>query len=421
MVGHLPAFARDMTALLRRGHGEHGKLFRLNLAGKPAVVLLDREHCKFFFTEPEEKVSIRRPYEFLRSMFGSDSFFLTDPVEYQRQRALYLAVLRNGELRKYIRIMEEHTRDLVRRMGEQGELDIVRTCVDLTLKIAGHAVLGRELGKSISDRPQLFLDFSANVHLLYPEWLRPVRTVRSRIARRRLRAEVAGYLNYRREHPQQPPDYMQTLCDSRYDDGRPVPDSCLVSQALGLVWAGRETTAGQLGWALADVMTHTQHQAEILAELEQLDPHAPFTVEGMHRLTFLDRFLWESHRLHPLAPVLAREAVQDLEIGGCHVPRGAVLITSPYLVHRLPDEFPDPEEFRPERFAEGSQVSHNLMLFGGGTHRCPGQNFARLEIKVVLALLLRHFHLELVDEPTPASDQVPRDLRAPCRMRYRAR
>ncbi|MFE9681793.1 cytochrome P450 [Streptomyces sp. NPDC006285] len=420
-LGHLPAFMSDATSVLRRGYTEHGRLFGLRLAGVPAVVMLAPEHRKEIVARPEETLSIAASYPFLKTMFGNDFYFMAETPEYQRQRALYVPVFRGAALHDYLTVMEDHTRQLVHRMGEAGELDIVSTCAELNLRIIADTFFGADLGHHLADTLATFEDFSANVSFLLPPWMRPTRALRSRTARRHLHTVVRHCLAERRAHPRPGADFLQSLCESRYPDGRPVPDSSTVHQALGLVWAARETTSGQLAWALADLLTHPEHHPALLAEQRHLGTGGALTTESLHRLTHLDHVLYESERLHPLAILIARRALSDLRIGTCAVPRGTMVLTSPYLVHRLPEEFPDPEAFRPERYAEDPQAVQRLLGFGAGVHRCLGQRFARLETKVLVTLLLRHFHLELLDTPTPVTGLAPRGLSGPCRLRYRRR
>lgn len=421
VVGHLPEFAKDAIRTFRRGIDEHGRTFALNIAGRPAVVTLDPAHRKDFFSQPEERMSIAAVYPFLRSMFGSDFTFMAPPDEYRRQRDLYMPYFHGSASQQHVSVIEEHVQDLMARMGDRGLLELSGACTALSLRIAAHAFLGRELGRLVSEDPGLFLQLTDNAHFVYPEWSRPVRTVRSRMARHRLRGITRAYLVGRRAHPRQPGDYVDALCRSRFADGRPVPVDVLVNQALGLVWSARETTAGQMAWALADLTTHPEYQDGILAEIADCDPADLADSERSPSFTRIEHFLRESERLHPMAPLLARKAGEDLTFGRYDVRRGTVIIVCPYLSHRLPEEFPHPEVFRPERYAEDPHAGRDLLLFGGGIHRCPGRQFARLEIKIALALLLRRYHLEMLDTPVPAPAQSPRGLHAPCRVRYRCR
>ncbi|GAB2617596.1 lanosterol 14-alpha demethylase [Streptomyces capparidis] len=421
-LGHLPAFVSDPTTVLRSGYTEHGRSFRLNLAGRPAVVVLEPQHWKQMLTQPEATLSIAASYPFLRAMFSEDFYLLTHEAEYQRQRELYLPAFRGKQLQQYVGVMERKTQELIGELGDRGEAELVHLTAALNLKVSAHSFLGEEFGARFGELLEDFQAFSGNVSFLLPTWLRPAQTSRSRAARRKLNRVVHECLVERRARPRPEPDFMQSLSTSRYADGSPVPDEVLVQQALGLVWAGQETTSGQLAWALVDVMTHPEHQAAILAEqAEQLADAEGLTVERLDRLKVLRSVLYESERLRPLAFLLARKAMRPLNLGPHAIARGTMVMTSPYLVHRMAEDFPDPHAFRPERFRENPQSENRLLGFGAGLHRCLGQRFARLETQVVVTMLLRHYTLELLDAPTPTGGLFPRGLKGPCRFRYRRR
>ncbi|MFI0237750.1 cytochrome P450 [Streptomyces sp. NPDC016845] len=422
LVGHLPAFMRDTVNVLERGYAEHGQLFRLNLAGTSMVVVLHPKHRKELLLQPETALSISAAYPFLRSMFGTGFYFMAEEEEYRRQRALFTPVFRGSPLRTYIGVMERRTRELIAQMGDSGELELVRVCGELNLRMIVDCFFGEEFGPLFADDLESFERFSGNVSFLLPPALHPLRTWRSRTAGRHLQKLTLRCLAERRAHPLPAPDFLQSLVESRYADGTPVPDSASVHQALGLVWAAGETTSGQLAWALADLLRRPEHHPALLAEQrDHLPPDAPLTVESLHRLTRMDHVLYESERLNPLAILIARKTAQDTLVGERRLRRGTLVLTSPYLVHRMPDEFPDPHVFRPDRYAEDPTASQRLFGFGSGIHRCLGQHFSRLEIKTCLTLLLRHYEMELIDVPRPVTRLAPRAVTAPCRVRFRRR
>ncbi|MGV9880193.1 cytochrome P450 [Streptomyces sp. NPDC003006] len=424
VVGHLPAFVKDPVDVLRRGYTEHGRSFRLSLVGTSMVVLLRQEDRKELLLAPETTLSIRAAYPFLNSMFSDTFYFMAEDEEYQRQRVLFMPSFRSGALQRYLGVMERQARQLIARLGDEGEVELVRMCDEFSLGINAACFFGEEFAPLFTDTPELFKTFSGNISFLLPVGLRPLRARRSNAARRRLHTLVLHCLAQRRARPLPEPDLLQSLANSRYDDGTPVPDSALVHQALGLLWASQETTAGQLSWALTDVLSHPDHHDALLAEQRtHLDAReeAPLVLKDLHGLTHLDHMLYESERLHPLAILIPRKARQDLSVGGHRIRRGDMVLTSPYLTHRLPEEFPNPEAFRPERYTEDPTASQRLMGFGAGIHRCLGQRFARLETKVLLTLLLRRYSMELLDPATPITGLSPRRLNAPCRARYRLR
>ena len=91
------------------------------------------------------------------------------------------------------------------------------------------------------------------------------------------------------------------------------------------------------------------------------------------------------------------------------------------LSHRLPEQYPEPDAYRPDRFTPGGVPKHSLIGFGCGVHRCLGSHFAYLEMRVVVTMLLRHYELELLDEPVPVRGAGTKWPQSPCRVRYRAR
>src|SRR5205823_8019512 len=128
----------------------------------------------------------------------------------------------------------------------------------------------------------------------------------------------------------------------------------------------------------------------------------PLTMKLVHRMGRLDRALHETERLHPVAFVLARHAAETFELDGYRIEKGSMILTSPQLAHRMPEYYPEPDAFRPDRYLDAARGMQDLIGFGGGTHRCLGVHFAYLEMKIVISLLLRRYELELVDpDPQP--------------------
>jgi sterol 14alpha-demethylase len=298
------------------------------------------------------------------------------------------------------------------------------------MHIAAHAFLG----PAISDRMRTgffaeFRRFSAGLDPVWPGWLPLPHLVRSRRARDRLRALVFALIEERRNAPVDPPDFLQLLSEARFEDGEEVPDLVLVNLVLMLIWAGHETTTGHISWALVDLLQHPAELATVLAEqhavldgTDATEDADGLTLTAVRRLEALDRALHETERLHPVAFMLARHASDAFELDGYRIPKGAMILTSPSVAHRLPAEYPDPDEYRPDRYLDNPRAAQNLIGFGGGTHRCLGVHFAYLEMKVVLTLLLHRYRFELVDlDPQPVPGNKTKWPNSPCRVRYQPR
>jgi sterol 14alpha-demethylase len=152
-----------------------------------------------------------------------------------------------------------------------------------------------------------------------------------------------------------------------------------INLILMIIWAGHETTTGHVSWALIDLLRHPRE--------------------------------------------LARTADQSFEVDGFRVSEGSMILLSPAVAHRLPGPYPQPDEYRPDRFLDDPRAMRDLIGFGGGIHRCLGVHFAYLEMKVIITLLLQRYQLELVDpdpHPQPIPGQKTKWPLSPCRVRYRA-
>ena len=142
-------------------------------------------------------------------------------------------------------------------------------------------------------------------------------------------------------------------------------------------------------------------------------------------MTTMDLALREAERLHPVAFLLSRKATQDIEREGYTIRKGEFVLLAPSVTHRMTETFTNPDAYDPERFNPenpAAQIESNSLIgFGGGMHRCAGVNFARMEMKVVLAILLQHYDMELIDEARPIAGAGTYWPAHPCRVRYRKR
>ncbi|XP_025063520.1 cytochrome P450 4V2-like isoform X3 [Alligator sinensis] len=165
------------------------------------------------------------------------------------------------------------------------------------------------------------------------------------------------------------------------------------------MFEGHDTTAAAMNWAIYILGCHPEAQKKVHQELDEVfgDSDCPVTVHDLKKLRYLECVVKEALRLFPSVPFFARTLSQDCYIRGFKVPKGTNAIIVSYALHRDPGVFPDPEEFRPERFfPENSSGRHPYAYipFSAGPRNCIGQRFAQMEEKAVLATLLRHFWVE---------------------------
>jgi len=422
-LGHIAEFIRDPMAVVERGYAEHGPVFGFSLAGRQVVTLLGPEYHRFFFAETDAALSIRKAYPYFVRMFDQEFYFFGGPDEYQRQRALVLPRFQGRQLDSYVGVMAAETQRLMDRLGDGGEFDLVAELGPLVMHIAAHSFLGPDISERITGFFAEFRRFSAGMDPVLPGWMPLPHLLRSRRARDRLRIQLQELIDERRRTPADPPDFLQTICEAAHSDGSPVPDLVRINLILMIIWAGHETTTGHVSWAVIDLLQHPAELERVRAEAgEALGGAPPADIKAINELRLLDRAVHETERLHPVAFVVARIADRPFDAGGYQVPEGSMILVSPALAHRLPEHYPQPDEYRPDRFRTDPRGMRDLIGFGGGTHRCLGVHFAYLEMKVILTMLLQHYELELIDpDPRPVPGGHTKWPQSPCRVRYQAR
>ncbi|MBU6392986.1 MAG: cytochrome P450 [Sphingomonadales bacterium] len=429
VIGHLAQFFRDPVSVLKRGYRTRGKMFALNMMGRRMNVMLGPEHNRFFFEETDKLLSIRESMPFFLKMFSPDFYSFAEMDEYLRQRAIIMPRFKAASMKQYVPIMTEESLNLIERLGDTGEFDLIPTLGPVVMDIAAHSFMGREfhdkLGHEFFD---LFRDFSGGLEFVLPLWLPTPKMVKSQRAKKKLHAILQSWIDKRRQTPLDPPDFFQTMIETKYPDGRPVPDEIIRHLILLLVWAGHETTAGQVSWALADLIQNPHYMAVIRGELATVmggsNGH-DLTWEQAIAMEKMDLALRETERLHPVAYMLSRKANADIERDGYHIRKGDFVLLAPAVSHRMEETFRNPDAYDPERFnpanPDAQIESNSLIGFGGGVHRCAGVNFARMEMKVLLAVLIQHYDMELLDEVKPIAGAGTYWPAQPCRVRYKRR
>ena len=195
--------------------------------------------------------------------------------------------------------------------------------------------------------------------------------------------------------------------DSR--DETAMTERQVLDEVMMLLVMGHMTTAMALTWTLHLLATHPEAEARVLAELaEVLDGRAPRPAD-LPRLDETTRAIQEALRLYPPTWRFARRAVDDDEVGGHPIPRGSLVVVSPWVTHRRADLWPEPGRFDPDRFRpERARERHRLayLPFGAGPRACIAGELAMMEIPLVVAAILQRFHLAATTERPPLAPAI---------------
>jgi cytochrome P450 len=219
-------------------------------------------------------------------------------------------------------------------------------------------------------------------------------------ARARADAIVFEEITRRRSERTDEGDLLSALIAAQDSDGTALSDQELRDQVVSLIAAGYETTSALVAWALYEALRDDGLEEAIRDELDVVFGGDRVSEERLDHCRTLGALIQETLRLHSPAGFSGRMAQADIDFGGHTIKAGTLVIYSQYVTHRLPEIWPEPERFRPERWIsdDASLVEpepYTFLPFGGGYRRCIGFAMATLEAQLVVAHVIRHSRLQL--------------------------
>ncbi|MEM6722913.1 MAG: cytochrome P450, partial [Bacteroidota bacterium] len=203
-------------------------------------------------------------------------------------------------------------------------------------------------------------------------------------------------------------DLLAMLMDARDENGEPMSRQQLRDEVITIYVAGHETSANALSWTIMQLCQNPAVKAHMIQEIrQQLQGRKP-NLSDIKSMPYLMQVIQESMRLYPPAWSVSRECTVKSEIAGHPVDAGQVIFLSIHALHRHPDQWEDPEAFRPERFEPEkvkARPNHHYIPFGAGPRMCIGNHFAMMEIAIILAAIFDRYDFEL--DPTHQVEMVP--------------
>jgi cytochrome P450 len=232
-----------------------------------------------------------------------------------------------------------------------------------------------------------------------PLWVPTPRNLAFRQAIQTFDRPVYRIIEQRRRTASTANDLLSILlraCDA--ETGCGMSDRQLRDEVMTIFLAGHESSATTLSWACYLLSQHPDAEQRLHAEVDQvLGGHAP-TADDLPRLVYTRMVLCEALRLYPPGWLFSRSPLADDQIDGYSIPRGTLVLYSPYVTHRLPELWNNPDAFVPERFAPerlAALLRHTYIPFGAGPRQCIGNHFALMEAQLILAMIAQRYRLRL--------------------------
>jgi cytochrome P450 len=377
-------YIRRPLEMLERCRDRYGEPFTVRLArGAPFVVFSDPESVKRVFTGPPDVLRSGAANEVFKAGLGRRSLSVLDGEEHMRDRKLVLPPFHGERMRSYGALIDAIAEREVAAWPRGRPFPLVKATRRIALEVIVRAVFGVDQDERVGRLTKLlarFLDATTPAPrvlvllLVKPDGLLVRSFNRFALTKRRVDAAIYDEIRRRRADPRlaEREDILSLLLQARYENGEPLTDDHLRDELVTLLTAGHETTASTSAWALADLA----RRPELSKRLESDDE-------------LLDAVVQETLRLWPVVPFVLRLTTEPFEVCGREMPAGVRLAPSVHLAHRNPSVYPEPDEFRPERFLETPPGTYSWFPFGGGTRRCVGAAFATFEMKRVLRVVSR--------------------------------
>ena len=400
----------DPLGYLETNAKQYGDMFTANMTGFPPFVIISHPQAvREIFNADAKQFDAGRTNNILGAILGDRSVVMLDGDRHRRERKLLMPPFHGERLQTYSQKICQIAQNIAKKWQQNEPFVMRQSMQKLTLEVIIQVVFGlsegeryRQLKPLVSEMlDSISSPFQASfmfLKFLQKPWIpgSPWRKMKQQSANidQLLQAEI----NERRTHPDSLGDDILSLMMQTTDEaGKPMSDQELKDELMTLLVAGHETTATALAWAFYWVHHLPEVKETLLAELQQCGENPnPMTVA---KLPYLTAVCQETLRIYPVGLLtFGRMTNTSITIMGQQFDPDIMLAPCIYLTHHREDLYPNPKEFKPERFLNHQYSAAEFYPFGGGNRLCIGYALAQLEMKLVLATILANYQLRLTED-----------------------
>jgi cytochrome P450 len=404
LIGNLPLFSQDPLAIYLRWAREFGDIFYYRAAWMDVYFLNHPSLIEAVLVSHSQNFAKDKVIQNSRWFLG-EGLLTNEGTGWLRQRRLSQPAFHRERMAAYGHTMSAYTEDMLGTWQSGETRDIHQEMMRLTMRIVAKVLFSVEVKEDterVAGALNVLMRHTSGGRMILPPVMRhvPVPAMLSvKRAVRELDEIVNRIIRERRASGKDTGDLLSMLMAARDEDGSGMTDRQLRDEILTFLLAGHETTAVSLSWTWYLLSQHPEVEQKLHQELSQMLGGRPPQLEDLPQLPYTDKVVKESMRIYPPAWSLARTVVKEIELAGFLIPVGANVVMSPWILHRDPRFFEQPEQFNPDRWtAEAAQRLPKFAYFpfGGGPRLCIGAAFAMMEANLLLAAIAQRFQLRLV-------------------------
>ncbi len=421
IIGELIGFLLKREEFYWQKHQEHGNIFKTSsLIFKRAACLVGPAANRLVLKDQADKLSSQLGNQFIEFIVTNDTVLLQDGAQHRTSRKLILPVFLPQALASYFDTIQSVVTEMTSDWGDKGTIDLSTELRKITMAIVVKIFLGSEKTEEIEQVSNWFTILVDSLNSII-KWDNPLTVYgRGQAARRNIVDYIRRVIHERatRGDLEQSTDVLSLLLNTVDEDGNKFTETQVINQAIGLLFAGGDTTSSLFSWLLFELGNSAEWRQRLRNEQQQVMGNQPIAMSHLRQLPDMTNVIKESERLYAPAWVISRVATADIEYDGYLIPAGWFVFIFPMLTHRLPEIYQDPDAFDPDRFAppreEDQKQPYSLIGFGGGVHSCLGVELAKMEIKIILSTLLQKYDWTV----TPTTTEIS-PVRSPFTMQKR--
>jgi cytochrome P450 len=391
---------RDPVEFMERNRERHGPIFTVKLGALKRCAFIAAPDAAWEVLSGDPSTFRMGPTnQIFRPVLGENSLFLLDGEEHKHHRRLMAPSFHPRAVRGYAGLIEEIAAREMAGWPVDEPFQMQQPMRRITTESIVRIVIGVCTPERDSEIRRLvpeMLEIAENPLALMPQFQREMggRTPFGKVmdVTRRIDAILHDEIGLRRllRPDERGTDVLSTLCGPEPHEDGFMTDREIRDEVLTMLIAGHETTANALAWSFERLLRHPAVHDRLLSELGSGDE------------AYLDAVVRETLRQRPILPVTARRLTAETQLGDFTFPRGWTLMPCIFLIHQDPEVFPEPGQFRPERFLEDPRPSSRVWLpFGAGARHCVGSHLALMTIKSVIRVVVSRAVLEADPEPEP--------------------
>ncbi|KAI2510455.1 cytochrome P450-like protein [Fragilaria crotonensis] len=432
-------FGKGPVNMITRCYKAYGSVFTIPLGPKRLTMLIGPEAQEVFCKASDDVLSQNAVYSFMTAVFGPGVVYDASRRNRQSQFQCVTQGLRVTTLKQHVAKIERETKLYLKEhfVGDSGEIDLFHALSELTILTASRTLHGDDVREYLfKEVSELYHDLDQGLTPLTVFW--PHAPTKEHRRRDKARAEMvklfSKVIDDRRANPGKTDgtDMLGSFMDLQYKDGTKITKEEVTGLLIALLFAGQHTSCITSTWTSLFIANDPSIMNRILAEQDKiLGRGDEVTYDHLSDMQLLHDCMREALRLCPPLIMLIRLAMVDVPVHTKEgkdylIPKGDMVAISPSVGMRLPEVFPDPDKFDPDRYGEGREehkIPFAYMGFGGGMHSCMGQNFAFVQVKTILSVLFREFEIERVAPKMPEIDYEAMVVgpKGDCTVRYKRR